>query len=167
MADEVVGEGGMRRNLLATRDKFCNTSTSHSSERSKVNIIQPNSKSGPTTSTPNSKTSKGMFKTPEYVLDRSFEDVSKEKRADKVINVVQQLEGKATFDLGEIEIEDSPPEVEVMRVKKAGKKRIEVEAPVHDIEVLQEEEARKDTGIVESSPVARARVPTYRRYIAY
>ena len=164
MADEVVGEGGMRRNLLATRDKFCNISTSHSSERSKVNIIQPNSKSGPTTSTPNSKTSKGMFKTPEYVLDRSFEDVSKEKRADKVINVVQQLEGKATFDLGEIEIEDSPPqEVEVVRVKKAGKKRVEVEAPVHDIEVLQEKEGGKDTGIVESSPVARARVPTYRR----
>ena len=123
MADEVVGEGGMRRNLLATRDKFCNTSTSHSSERSKVNIIQPNSKSGPTTSTPNSKTSKGMFKTPEYVLDRSFEDVSKEKREDKL----QQLEGKATFDLGEIEIEDSPPEVEVVRVKEAGKKRVEVE----------------------------------------
>ena len=159
MADEVVGEGGMRRNLLATRDKFCNTSTSHSSERSKVNIIQPNSKSGPTTSTPNSKTSKGMFKSPEYVLDRSFEDVSKEKREDKL----QQLEGKATFDLGEIEIEDSPPEVEVVRVKKAGKKRIEVEAPVHDIEVLQEKEAREDTGIVESSPVARLRVPTYRR----
>ena len=104
-----------------------------------------------------------MFKTPEYVLDRSFEDVSKEKRADKVINVVQQFEGKATFDLGEIEIEDSPPEVEVMQVKKAGKKRIEVEAPVHDIEVLQEEEGREDTGIVESSPVARARVPMYRR----
>jgi len=100
---------------------------------------------------------------PEYVIDRSFEDVSKENRTDKVVNVVQQLEGKATFDLGEIEIEDSPPEVEVMRVKKAGKKRIEVEAPVHDIEVLQEEEAREDTGIVESSPVARARVPTYRR----
>ena len=159
MADEVAGEGGMRRNLLATRDKFCNTSTSHSSERSKVNIIQPNSKSGPTTSTPNSKTSKGMFKTPEYVLDRSFEDVSKEKREDKL----QQLEGKATFDLGEIEIEDSPPEVEVVRVKKAGKKRVEVEAPVHDIEVLQEKEAKEDTGIVESSPVARARVPTYRR----
>ena len=159
MADEVVGEGGMRRNLLATRDKFCNTSTSHSSERSKVNIIQPNSKSGPTTSTPNSKTSKGMFKSPEYVLDRSFEDVSKEKREDKL----QQLEGKATFDLGEIEIEDSPPEVEVVRVKKAGKKRVEVEAPVRDIEVLQEKEGGKDTGIVESSPVARARVPTYRR----
>ena len=163
MADEVAGEGGMRRNLLATRDKSYNTSPSHSSERSKVNIIQPNSKSGPTTSTPNSKTSKGMFKTPEYVLDRSFEDVSKEKRADKVINVVQQLEGKATFDLGEIEIEDSPPEVEVVRVKKAGKKRVEVEAPVHDIEVLQEKEEGKDTGIVESSPVARLRVPTYRR----
>ena len=159
MADEVAGEGGMRRNLLATRDKFCNTSTSHSSERSKVNIIQPNSKSGPTTSTPNSKTSKGMFKSPEYVLDRSFEDVSKEKREDKL----QQLEGKATFDLGEIEIEDSPPEVEVVRVKKAGKKRVDVEAPVHDIEVLQEKEAREDTGIVESSPVARLRVPTYRR----
>ena len=119
MAEEVVEEGGMRRNKLATSDKVSKGSTETlAMPKEKVNIIKQSSHTQPIQS---NQIKKGSFKTPEFVLDKSLEDEEKETGVKKNANE----KDKAIFDLGEvveIEGEKLPEEVEVLKVK-AGKKR--------------------------------------------
>jgi len=123
MEEEVVGEGGMRRNQLATRDKVSSMSkgSTETLALERVNVVKQSSHSQQIQSSPQSQT-KGSFKTPEFVLDRSIEDEEKETVVKKMVK--EKAEEKAIFDLGEVvEIEEnSPEEVEVLKVK-AGKKR--------------------------------------------
>ena len=127
MEEEVVGQGGMRRNQLATRDKVSSSLSKGSTEtlalpKERVNVVKQSSHSKQIQSSPQSQI-KGSFKTPEYVLDRSPEDEEKETVVKKMVK--EKVEEKAIFDLGdvvEIEEENSPEEVEVLKVK-AGKKR--------------------------------------------
>ena len=127
MDEEVVGEGGMRRNQLATGDKVSSISKGSTETlavpKEKVNIVKQSSHSQPIKSSPQSQVKKGPFKTPEFVLDRSLEDEEKKK-------VKRKVEEKADFDLGEVvEIEEensSQESVEVLKENlkaKAGKKR--------------------------------------------
>ena len=123
MDEEVVGEGGMRRNQLATGDKVSSMSKGSTETlavpKEKVNIVKQSSHSQPIKSSPQFQVKKGPFKTPEFVLDRSLEDEEKKK-------VKRKVEEKADFDLGEVvEIEEensSQESVEVLKAK-TGKKR--------------------------------------------
>lgn len=127
MEEEVVGQGGMRRNQLATRDKVSSSISKGSTEtlalpKERVNVVKQSSHTQQIQSSPQSQI-KGSFKTPEFVLDRSLEDEEKETVVKKMVK--EKAEEKAIFDLGdvvEIEEENSPEEVEVLKVK-AGKKR--------------------------------------------
>ena len=126
MEEEVVGEGGMRRNQLATRDKVSSVSKGSTEtlalSKERVNVVKQSSHSQQIQSSPQSQI-KGLFKTPEFVLDRSQEDEEKETVVKKMVK--GKAEEKAIFDLGEVvEIgeENSSEEVEVLKVK-AGKKR--------------------------------------------
>ena len=123
MEEEVVGEGGMRRNQLATRDKVSSMSkgSTETLALERVNVVKQSSHSQQIQSSPQSQI-KGSFKTPELVLGRSIEDEEKETVVKKMVK--EKAEEKAIFDLGEVvEIEEnSPEEVEVLKVK-AGKKR--------------------------------------------
>ena len=119
MDEEVVGEGGMRRNQLATGDKVSSMSKGSTETlavpKEKVNIVKQSSHSQPIKSSPQSQVKKGPFKAPEFVL----EDEEKKK-------VKRKVEEKADFDLGEVvEIEEensSQESVEVLKAK-TGKKR--------------------------------------------
>ena len=123
MEEEMVEEGGMRRNQLATRDKVSSISKGSAETlavpKEKVNVVKQSSHSQPNKSSPQSQIKKGSFKTPEFVLDRSSEDEEKKK-------VKGKAEERAVFDLGEVvEIEEentSHDSVEVLKVK-SGKKR--------------------------------------------
>ena len=127
MDEEVVGEGGMRRNQLATGDKVSSISKGSTETlavpKEKVNVVKQSSHSQPIKSSPKSQIKKGLFKTPEFVLDRSSEDEEKKE-------VKRKVEEKADFDLGEVveigEENSSQESVEVLKENlkaKAGKKR--------------------------------------------
>ena len=136
MEDEVVKEGGMRRNQLVTRDKVSSTAKEKTetlaSPSEKVNIIKPINNSQPPHSSPNSQVKKriwlkkGIFKTPEFVPDNALGDADGETGIDsKVQEDIEKVEEKANFDLGEVvDIEEEVnliQEVEVLRVKKVKK----------------------------------------------
>ena len=129
MDEEVVEEGGMRRNQLATGDKVSSITKGRTETlavpKEKVNIVKQSSHSQPMKSSPQSQIKKGSFKTPEFVLDRSLEDEEKKE-------VERKVEEKAVFDLSEVvEIEENSSEesVEVLKVKTGKKRQLELNNP--------------------------------------
>ena len=127
--EEMVEEGGMRRNQLATRDKVSSSKSKASTEtvalsKEKVNVVKQSSPSHTLKSSPQSQIKKGSFKTPEFVLDRSLKDEEENKKG--------KAKERAEFDLGdivEIEEESSSQELEVLKVKTVKKKQLESKPP--------------------------------------